>query len=208
MPPNEKGVVCYVVRHGQTAANAAGKFRGNINPPLDDTGIKQAHKLADLFSNIDLCAIFSSEKQRATKTAEIISQKRGVPVHSTSSLCALNIGQLSGQDRSEENIRLLQQYLASPDLPIPGGESLNQFRGRVDPCLQEAVNLFLEQGLPAMIVAHSSIVREVGNMIYGDHKKVLVEPGGAVAIYLKNGQYGAEPIFRPMLDKKKSDTIS
>jgi len=36
----------------------------------------------------------------------------------------------------------------------------------------------------------------------------LVEPGGAVAIYIKNGKYEAEPIYRPMTNAGKADTIS
>ena len=51
MPPNEAIPVCYVVRHGQTVLNKDKCFRGNANPPLDETGIKQAHQLAKLFSS-------------------------------------------------------------------------------------------------------------------------------------------------------------
>jgi broad specificity phosphatase PhoE len=208
MPPNDAIPCVYVVRHGQTVLNAEGKFRGNVDPALDATGIKQAHKLADLFSNINICAVFSSDKQRATKTADVIAQKCGVPIHVVVCLRALDVGKLSGQPRSKENIKTLQAYLDSPDCPIPGGESLNQFRGRVGPCIQSAIHLFNETGVPPVIVAHSSIVREVGQLIMGSHKKVLVEPGGAVAIYYQNGKLEAKPIFRPMVEKKKADTIS
>ena len=206
--PSDAHVCCYVIRHGQTVLNAERKFRGNVDPALDTTGVKQAHELSDLFSNINICAVFSSDKQRATKTADILVQKRETPIHVVSCLRALDVGKLSGQPRSKENIKTLQSYLDNPDCRIPDGESLSDFRARVDPCIQQAVRIGVETGTPPVIVAHSSIVREVGTLVAGDHKKVLVEPGGAVAIYIQNGKLEAKPIFRPMIEKSKADTIS
>ena len=208
MLPENATPVAYIVRHGQTILNKNGHFRGSVDPPLDSTGEGQAHELAKLFSDKPICAIFSSDKQRATKTADIIAQKDGIPIHLVSDLQALNVGNLSGQKRTKENITLLQHYLDNPDCTIPGGESLNDFRARVDPCLQHAVHIGVETGVPPIVVAHSSIIREVGTLLYKDHKKVLVEPGGAAVIYVQNGKYEAKPIFRPMVEKKKADTIS
>jgi broad specificity phosphatase PhoE len=118
------------------------------------------------------------------------------------------VGNLSGQKRSKENVELLQSYLKNPDCQIPGGESLNQFRQRVDPCIREAIHIFMECGVPAMIVAHSSVVREVGHLLMGDQKKVLVQPGGVIAVYLQNGQLSAKPILKPLVVKSEADTIS
>jgi phosphohistidine phosphatase SixA len=59
-----------------------------------------------------------------------------------------------------------------------------------------------------MIVAHSSVVREVGHLLMGDQKKVLVEPGGVIAVYLSNGQLEAKPILKPLVVKSEADTIS
>ena len=198
MPPNEAIPVCYVVRHGQTVLNKDKCFRGNANPPLDETGIKQAHQLAKLFSSVEISHIFCSDKQRSAKTAQIIGAAKGNKIHPTEGLRALNVGDFSGQKRTKESEAKLQVYLEDPDTQIPGGESLNDFKSRIAPCLQQAVDMFFECGAPPMLVAHSSVVHECGNILYGDHKKILVEPGGAIAIYLKDGKYGAEPIFRPL----------
>ena len=40
-------VVLYLARHGETADNAAGRFQGHRDPPLNDTGRAQAAGLAD-----------------------------------------------------------------------------------------------------------------------------------------------------------------
>lgn len=199
MPPNPPSpVVCYIARHGQTVLNAEKRFRGSANPELDATGIKQAHRLADLFSTIDISHIFCSNKVRATKTAEIIAGAKGVPVHRTEALQALNVGTFSGQKRDKKSESELQVYLDDPDSTIPGGESLNQFKARIQPCLEEAMDLYCKCGAPPLLVAHSSVVHEIGTIAHGDHKSVLVEPGGVIAVYFNNGKINAEPIFRPV----------
>ena len=198
MPPNDIIPVCYVVRHGQTILNKDKRFRGNANPPLDSTGIKQAQDLADLFASKQISHIFCSDKQRSTKTAQIIAQSKGCQIHPSEGLRALDVGDFSGQKRTKESEADLQKYLDHPDAPIPGGESLQDFRNRIRPCLQTAVDLFCECGAPPVLVAHSSVVHEVGNILYGDHKKILVEPGGAIMVYSQNGSLGAKPIFRPL----------
>lgn len=198
MIPNQNKAVVYVIRHGQTILNKEGKFRGNANPPLDSVGIEQANRLAQLFSDVPLSHIFCSDKQRAVKTAEIISKAKGGPVHQSESLRALNVGKFSGQPRNTKSEAELQIYLDDPDCCIPGGESLNDFRARIRPCLQEAVDLYEECGVPPLLVAHSSVVHEVGNIANSDHKSVLVEPGGAIAVYVNNGRIDAEPIFKPL----------
>jgi len=198
MIPNQNKTVVYVVRHGRTVLNATNAFRGNANPPLDDVGIKQANEIAKLFADVPVSHIFCSDKQRATKTAEIIAAAKGGQVHQSQSLRALNVGDFSGKPRNAESEAELQSYLDDPDCCIPGGESLNDFRARIRPCLQEAIDLYHECGVPPMLVAHSSVVHEIGNIANGDHKSILVQPGGAIAVYANNGKIDAEPIFKPL----------
>ncbi len=196
MPPDTP--VLYIARHGRTELNAAKKFRGSANPPLDSTGIKEAHVLAHLFEPIEISHIFCSDKQRAIKTAEIIANVRSAPIHQSENLRALNVGDFSGKPRNAESEAELQKYLDVPESTIPGGESLSEFKARIRPCIAQAVELFCECGAPALIVAHSSVVHEVGDLATGNHKSVLVEPGGVIAVYFKNGKLSATPIFKPL----------
>lgn len=206
----DRQIVVYIARHGQTTLNKNLQFRGNKNPPLDATGIKQAHQLAKLFSTIDVSHIFCSDKVRATNTAEIIAQEKGCTIHKSEALRALNVGDFSGQKRDASSEAALQVYLDDPDTQIPGGESLNDFKARIRPCIQEAIDLYMECGEPPLIVAHSSVVHECGSMIYGDHKSILVEPGGAIALYVSDGKLGAEAIFKPIHAKSgnRAETVS
>ena len=79
-------VLVFVVRHGQTTLNRENRFRGTANPPLDATGIRQARDVAKLLDAIEISHIFSSDKQRATKTADIIASGDGNKVHKTENL--------------------------------------------------------------------------------------------------------------------------
>jgi hypothetical protein len=54
------------------------------------------------------------------------------------------------------------------------------------------------------LIAHSSVVHETGAILHGDHKSVLVQPGGAIAIYSSGGGLNAKPIFKPIKAAKVS----
>lgn len=200
MPPNDKTVVCYVCRHGRTQLNASNRFRGSANPPLDEVGIKQAHTLADFFESRPISHIFCSDKIRAVTTAQTIAKSKGIPIHKSESLRALNVGSFSGTLRTPESEACLQCYLDDPSTTIPGGESLNDFKSRILPCIQEAINICFECGTPPLVVGHSSIVHEVGNIVNRDHKSLLVEPGGCIAVYCdpQTNKFTAEAIFKPV----------
>lgn len=209
---SEKHIVVYAARHGETSLNKSGSFRGNKNVPLNDDGIRDAHKLAFYFAPIDLMGIVSSDKIRAMTTAKIISQQKNdqEPIP-TENLRALNVGEFSGKPRSKENVDALQHYIDNPDCVIPGGESLNQFRDRVQPAIMDAINMACESGSPLLLIGHSSIIHEIGNMFEKDHTSVLVEPGGVAAIYIVRGEIHAESIFKPLPESErteKADTIS
>lgn len=204
-------VVLYCARHGETTLNATGCFRGNKDVPLNANGIRDAHHLKTLFADEPLSFIIGSDRIRATQTADIIHAGRNIPKHTSPLLRALDVGDFSGKPRDKENTSALQVYLDSPDEEIPGGESLNNFRGRVDPAIWEAFGLADDAGLPGLVISHSSIIHELGELWGSGHKTSLVEPGGVVAIYVKNGRIGVQPIFRPLASSDsygRADTVS
>ena len=61
----------YIVRHGRTKVNAAGKLLGRSDPELDEIGRKQASDLANRLGEIDL--VISSPLKRTMETASYIS---------------------------------------------------------------------------------------------------------------------------------------
>jgi phosphoserine phosphatase len=204
-------IVLYLARHGTTILNANGCFRGNVNPPLDDKGFKDANTLAHYFSGIELGDIYSSDRIRATQTADAIVNRRKESYQKLPDLRALDVGNFSGKPKSPENVQRIEYYLDRPDISIPGGEPLNGFRDRIRPLFSEAIEMYNNTGLPCLFVVHSSIIHEAGTMFNNDHHSARVEPGGVAAVYFKDGKFCAEPIFKPLkkqLGQSKADTVS
>lgn len=68
-------MILYVVRHGQTEANANHLFNGINKLDLTDIGIKQAEDLLSSLENINIDYIFCSPLKRTIHTANILNIK-------------------------------------------------------------------------------------------------------------------------------------
>ncbi len=67
----------FLVRHGETALNAAGELRGQLDIPLDAAGEAEAAALGEVFRGIPLSAIVSSPLRRAADTARPVAAASG-----------------------------------------------------------------------------------------------------------------------------------
>jgi broad specificity phosphatase PhoE len=198
--PND--ILTYIVRHGTTILNQNGCFRGPLDPDLDKKGWADANTLKYYFDPTELGAVFYSPKKRSRHTAMLIHRGRiDTPYVGHDNLQALDVGHLGGQKKTPETEEEVRYHLEHPDEPFKDGESFNNFRGRVRPLLVDAVKLALRFGKPTLIVAHSSIVHETGELFNGDHSSTLVEPGGCAAIFCEDGELKAEPIFKADLKR-------
>ena len=70
----------FLIRHGETALNAAGVLRGQLDVPLTKTGEAEASALGGLFREVPLRAILSSPLRRATDTARPMASSSGGPL--------------------------------------------------------------------------------------------------------------------------------
>ena len=61
----------WFLRHGETDWNAQGLSQGNVDIPLNATGIAQAHAAAPLLRNRGISHIVASPLSRAHDTAKI-----------------------------------------------------------------------------------------------------------------------------------------
>jgi probable phosphoglycerate mutase len=69
-----------IVRHGETAWNAEGRVQGQLDVPLNDIGLAQARAVAAALQGEHFTAIYSSDLQRVTRTAEPTAAMLGLPV--------------------------------------------------------------------------------------------------------------------------------
>lgn len=193
---SEKHVLVYVARHGTTDLNQKDAFRGPIDAPLDKAGWRDANQLAYYFEPIEISHIVNSDRKRTRATAGAIAERKGIKPIENQDLRAWNVGDLGGKQKNKENEAVVDWHVAHPEVPLPGGESLDAFKARVRPMLAGAIQVALQCGVPVLLVAHSSVIHEVGSMIGGSHEYTLVEPGGVAAIYIQNGELDAEPVFK------------
>lgn len=74
----------YFARHGQTNSNAniAVDQPGMVsNEPLNEMGIQQANRLAELLKNVKFDIIVSSPFKRAVQTAEIVNKHHNLTIN-------------------------------------------------------------------------------------------------------------------------------
>lgn len=69
---NNSKVILYLMRHGQTIINKAGRVQGWCDGVLTDEGIKVAESVALGLCDIKFKAVYSSDLGRAIKTARIV----------------------------------------------------------------------------------------------------------------------------------------
>lgn len=68
----------YLVRHGETVANAAQILQGWQGGELNDTGRKQAQEVAEKMKGTQIDAFVASDLHRAIQTCTIIAAAHGV----------------------------------------------------------------------------------------------------------------------------------
>lgn len=68
----------HLVRHGRTALNADGRLRGLADPALDDVGLTEVARLAEVLAAEHPAAVASSRLQRAVATAGAIAAATGI----------------------------------------------------------------------------------------------------------------------------------
>jgi probable phosphoglycerate mutase len=73
-------------RHGQTAWNVEGRFQGQTDIPLDETGVAQAERAARLLAALRPNRIIASDLSRAMATAAPLSRLTGLTVTSDKDL--------------------------------------------------------------------------------------------------------------------------
>ena len=125
----------WLIRHGQTDWNLAGRFQGHTDIPLNSRGLIQARELAGKLSGIQFEAIYSSDLSRASQTAAILSQQLNLPVLADPRLREISQGEWEGMSLTEVREKFKfdpNQANESPETSrAPGGESVNEVAARM-----------------------------------------------------------------------------
>ena len=142
-------------RHGQTLWNVEGRFQGQTDIPLDETGVQQAENAARRLAALQPGAIISSDLGRATATATPLARLTGLTVITDKDLRERHGGAWEGL--TDKDIR--QRYPAEHAswLP-PAGESSAAVAERAGAALARSAD-GMTAGTLAVVVSHGAALR-------------------------------------------------
>jgi broad specificity phosphatase PhoE len=154
----------WLVRHGESTWNAIGRVQGWADPPLSDLGIYQAERVAKRLAEVGLSAIYSSTLQRAFQTAQIISDKVGVPIMPDPRLREHGMGEATGMIWGREAFFSRWPFLteiANQGKPIrkhiPGAEPPDIFIDRINHSIYAIKKAHIDGDVA--VVAHGGVFR-------------------------------------------------
>lgn len=147
----------YMIRHGQTEANAARIMAGSIDSPLTELGREQAKHAQRIVALLKVkpAAVFHSHLSRARDTANIINEALDVKTYEDPNLGEIHAGQLEGAPYEE------CEDLFNGWPIIEGGEHPNEFFTRVKHGKSNAIKRYNE---PVLIVCHGGVMRAFGEI--------------------------------------------
>lgn len=172
----------FIGRHGTTDDDVNGLWTGWNPTKLNEQGEKEILDTIEKLRDQGIKRIISSELPRAKYSAQRIATGLGIPMTTDWRLNALNLGELAGLNE-KENADKLRFYIDNPDVPIPGGESINSYVSRTQSAIREhrATN---EDTGPILDETHSSAVGSYVGCIRGNDNlencSALLSPAGVL----------------------------
>ncbi|WP_333854001.1 alpha-ribazole phosphatase [Leclercia sp.] len=152
----------FLVRHGQTSANASGLFYGSTDVPLTPLGIEQSARVGGLLAEVTFSEAIASQLLRAQQTAERIVPVTGYDPR----LNEMDFGRWEMRHFSsiaEEEPEAWQTWLDDWQNATPsGGEPFPHFAERVKAVADELIQrqepgdmlIVAHQGVLSLLLAH------------------------------------------------------
>jgi phosphoserine phosphatase len=178
-----------LIRHGETVYTCKKRLCGAINTPLNDTGVKQAQKLAKLLKRRKIDIVYASPMRRTVQTANIIFSRRPITIKKNTLLRETYLGKWEGLTMAEIEKQFPQDvkrwYKEPMTFGAPGGEDLVTLQSRVKRFLKRIWNAHKNDNnvKTVAIVSHSGPIRIILGEISGQGLKGFWESEP------KTGQY-------------------
>jgi broad specificity phosphatase PhoE len=142
----------YLVRHGQTTLNAAGRLRGRLDPPLDGPGRDQVDALAAAFASLPVgrpSRVVAGPLVRTQQTATAIAARLNVDVLTDDRLTDRDYGPWTGEPVDQVRAQWGQGLVY-----LPGAEPVDQVAARARSVLEDQIPYLTS---PVILVAHDAI---------------------------------------------------
>jgi broad specificity phosphatase PhoE len=156
----------FLIRHGQSTANASGVWQGQMEFPLSEEGRLQARLAGKAMSGRPLDAIYSSPLGRAFETAEIIAREAGFPgeIVPMAGLMERHGGSLEGTthaEREARNLELTKKLLGLPEEErwrLVGAETDEEVLARFEAAISD-IRARHQADARLVVVSHGGVMR-------------------------------------------------
>lgn len=152
-PPVDKihPIAFWFLRHGETDWNIKDLSQGNVDIPLNDTGLAQARSASLELRNKGIKSVISSPLSRARVTAEIAGAQLGLPVQIDEGLREVSYGVQEGVPMAAWGFQQWVDGMLTPD----GAESFPALTTRA----VAAVNRCIARPAVVLVVGHGALFR-------------------------------------------------
>jgi broad specificity phosphatase PhoE len=197
----------FLLRHGATDWNLAGKCQGLTDIELNAAGRVQAEAAAEALAGEAIAAIYSSHLKRALATAAAVARPHGLEAVIEENLHELDHGELEGLTFAEiqsVHTDFIRDWRERPaEALVPGGEQLAAVERRAWAALHRIVSRHRDDET-LVVVSHNFPILSVVCRILGTplnrYRAYHVAPGGLVRLeYAADGGWrvdGAPPLRR------------
>jgi probable phosphoglycerate mutase len=159
-----------LVRHGETPWNAERRIQGQIDIGLNEAGQRQAAAAGRWLRGRGISALYSSDLQRARRTAEAIGAALGLEPVLHPQLRERCYGIFEGLTYAEAQARYPEGYAAfegrNADYAFENGESLRALFDRVTGKLVELAAAHAGQAIA--VVVHGGVLDIVNRFVRGN----------------------------------------
>jgi alpha-ribazole phosphatase len=170
----------YLIRHGETEGAETKRYKGHLDVPLSENGIRQMERVAEYLVGATLCgcpgqthgsaptktgrllsSVYCSDLSRAVKSAELIAGPHGLRPVIMPELRERNFGIWEGMTFDEIREKHPDEFNAWASNPLQhspmGGESTIEVRDRAVRAFSKIIEK--HEGQNIAIVAHGGINR-------------------------------------------------
>ncbi|MFB2864721.1 histidine phosphatase family protein [Aeromonas sp. MdU4] len=180
-----------VIRHGETQANAEGRYQGALDIGLNECGVRHIARLAEEMaaSQAPFDRLLASPLQRTRESAAIFARQLDLPVQLAPAFRERHVGLFEGLTQAEAKARYPELWARNitrlwTEAP-PGGETLDEVIARVSQGLVELATA--AQGERVLLVAHgvvAKVIRAVTSAGFADFFTWQLHNGGMLSVSL------------------------
>ena len=193
----------YILRHGRTHWNEAGKLQGRTDIELNEEGRQSARQTGEQLKEIPFSAAFCSPLSRAKETAQLILQGKDTTLVADERLIELSFGEAEGACMAE-NPRwqtMVRKLFAAPDEDYDapkGGEEYAALVARCRAFLEQTIIPKEKEWEHVLIVAHGGTLRGLFSAMLGKESDGLFQkhPPKNCAVNIVSCENGAFSVER------------